>query len=103
MAVLLGWYRTVNTASGWAENCSSLAVATSQRRTCLSAAAVAMRVLSTLNDSAATSTGCGSVSSSLPSAGFQTLTVLPTAAPTCVKSRLYTADRTGSGNGPNAL
>src|SRR5262249_62364418 len=86
--VLDGWKATARTGPAWLKNCSSFPLARSQARVRLSAAPVTILVLSALNDSDRTSAGWGSVRVSLPSAAFHTLSALPTAAPTRVKSRL---------------
>ncbi len=83
MAGALGWKATTRTAPACGNDCNSWPVAASQTRARPSAAAVAIFVLSALNDRPATSAGCVSVATSLPSATVHALTVLPAAAPTC--------------------
>src|SRR5262249_50713146 len=100
-AALLVWNATASIGPPWANAWSSLPLAMSQTRARPSAAPVTSLALSTLNESDLTGAGCASVSTSLASAAFQTFTVLPAAAPICVKSRLNTAVATGSGRGPN--
>ena len=103
MAGALGRKATTRTAPACGNDWISWRVAASQTRARPSAPAVAIFVLSALNDRPATSAGWVSVNTSLPSATVHALTVLPAAAPTSRPSLLTATAVTASGSGPNVL